>query len=125
MRTKPPNFGKRFGSRHNKPIARREKSCTCTSWKRAFSFKTRARRHTSKYSVLLEHFCHNKFQIIIGQANLKLFILRRIFRRNTVGKFYKQTNCGFTIQAVMETLTILYVMTSIIVVIHMNAQIEC
>ena len=63
--------------RHSKPTAWREKSFT--SWKRAvdtFSFKTRARRHTSNYSALMELLP----QLLpnIGQANLKLFILRRI-----------------------------------------------
>ena len=75
--------------RHSKPTAQREKSFT--SRKRAvdaFLFKTRARHHTSNYSALMELLP----QLLpnIGQANLKLFTLRRIFRRNTVTSL-KQT----------------------------------
>ena len=74
--------------RHSKPTARHDKSCT--SWKRAvdaFSFKTLARWSrccTSNYSALLELL--PQLLSNIGQANLRLFILRQIFRRNTVAR---------------------------------------
>ena len=77
--------------RHSKPTARCKKSCT--SWKRAvdaFSFKTHARHHTFSYSaflVLLPQLLPN-----IGQANLKSFILRQFFRRNTVMIFNTAMN---------------------------------
>ena len=94
--------------RHSKPTARREKSFT--SWKRAvdaFSFKTRARRHTSNYSALMELLP----QLLpnIGQANLKLFILRRIFRRNTVLSYLKNQNTAISVYPIPPMQPYVYV----------------
>ena len=91
MRTKPPSFGKHLSSSYSRqqpdarsPVLQRTETRSVD----AFSFKTCACCHTSNYSAFLELL--SQLLPNIGQANLNLFILRRIFRRNTV--YCKHTN---------------------------------